>query len=127
MINLKVDEANRILIIKMAGIVSEDDIDRAIDTLQQHYPGVGIHIRGEGGSVSILADWQELEGWERGAKTLGTVTNKTIGDLVSKVAVITDERFAEEKPRLMDVSAHATVRFFSSAQRDDAMAWLTGS
>ncbi len=126
MMNLKVDDENRILIIEMKGMVSEDDIDRAIDTLQQHYPGVGARLRGSGSSFSALVDWQELEGWERGAKTLGTVTSKTFGDMVRKVAVIADKRFADEQPRLADVSTAAVVRFFAPGRRDDAMAWLQG-
>lgn len=126
MINLKVDDENAILIIEMKGMVSEDDIDRAIDTLQQHYPGVGARLRGSGASFSALVDWQELEGWERGAKTLGTVTSKTFGDAVRKVAVIADKRFADEQPRLADSTSAAAVRFFAPGRRDDAMAWLQG-
>lgn len=120
------DDENRILMIEMKGMVSEDDINHAIDTLQQHYPKIGVRVRGEGGRFSIFADWRELDGWERGAKTLGTVTNKTIGDLVHKVAVIADKRFADEQARLADLSARATVRFFLPSQRDEAFAWLMG-
>jgi hypothetical protein len=126
MIKLKVNDADRILIIEMEGKISEADIDDAVDALQEQYPAIGVHVRGGGahGGFSVLADWQDLEGWEKGAKTLGTVTTRTIGDAVRKVAVIADARFADEQPRLADVAPRASVRFFPPEQLDDAMAWL---
>ena len=88
MINLSVDYADRILIVEMTGMVSEADIDGAIDALQAKYPQVGVHLRGgERGGFSMLVDWQDLQGWEKGAKTLGTLTMKRIGDAVRKIAV----------------------------------------
>lgn len=128
MITLKVNDADRLLIIEMRGMVSEADIDQAIDALQAQYPEVGVHVRGgERGGFNMLCDWQELEGWEKGAKTLSTVTVKTIGDAVRKIAVIADARFADEQPRLADVTPHATVRFFPPDQRAAAEAWLRGA
>jgi hypothetical protein len=125
MINLHVNEAERILVVEMKGMVSEADIDGAIDVLQARYPAVGVHLRGgERGGFSMLADWQNLEGWEKGAKTLGTLTTRTIGDAVRKIAVIAETRFADEQPRLADVAKQAQVRFFSPDQRDAARAWL---
>jgi hypothetical protein len=125
MINLKVNDKDRILIIEMKGMVGEADIDRAVDSLQAQYPGVGVHLRGgERGGFSMLVDWQDLEGWEKGAKTVGTVTVKTIGDAVRRVAIVADAKFAGEQPRLADVATAAEVRFFSIGQREDALAWL---
>lgn len=124
MINLKVNDADRILIIEMKGMISETDIDGAIDALQEQYPAVGVHLRGGERGFNMLADWQDLEGWEKGAKTLGTLTTKTLGDAVRKVAVIASATFADEQPRLADVAKQAVVRFFPPEQRDDALAWL---
>ena len=72
----------------------------------------------------MLVDWQDLEGWEKGAKTLGTLTTKTIGDAFRKVAVIAGAQFADEEPRLADVAKQAVVRFFAPGQREDALARL---
>jgi SpoIIAA-like len=124
MINLKVNDADRILIIEMKGMISETDIDGAIDALQEQYPAVGVHLRGGERGFNMLADWQDLEGWQKGAKTLGTLTTKTLGDAVRKVAVIASAAFADEQPRLADVAKQAVVRFFPPEQRDDALAWL---
>ena len=125
MINLTVNDADRILVVEMNGMISEADIDGAIDKLQEQYPAVGVHLRGgERGGFSMLVDWQDLEGWEKGAKTLGTLTGKTIGDAVRKVAVIAGAQFADEQPRLADVAKKAVVRFFPTGRREDALAWL---
>ena len=125
MIKLRVDDANRVLIVEMSGTISEADIDGAIDALQAKYPQVGVHLRGgERGGFSMLANWQDLEGWERGAKTLGTLTIKTMGDAVRKIAVVAAARFAEEQPRLADVARQAEVRFFRPGEEQDAVAWL---
>ena len=100
MINLKVNDADRILIVEMTGMISEADIDGAIDTLQAQYPAVGVHLRGgERGGFSMLVDWQDLEGWEKGAKTLGTVTTKTLGDAVRKIAVLAGGDFVLQRSR----------------------------
>ena len=124
MINLKVNDADRILIVEMKGMITEADIDAAIDALQEQYPSVGVHLRGGERGFNILADWQDLQGWEKGAKTLGTLTTKTIGDAVRKVAVIASAAFADEEPRLADVAKQAVVRCFPPDGRDDALAWL---
>ena len=125
MINLKANDTDRILIIEMKGMISEADIDAAIDELQAQYPAVGVHLRGgERGGFSILVNWQDLEGWQKGAKTIGTLTTKTIGDAVRKIAVIAGAEFADEQPRLADVAKQAVVRFFAPGRGEDALAWL---
>lgn len=126
MIKLNVDEEKRILTVELKGMVNEDDIEAAIDVLQQQFPGVGVHLRGQGRSYSVLSDWRELEGWERGAKTFGTVTSRTIGETAEKIAVVADDRFAREEPRLRDIFPGANVRFFPPQHWDDVSVWLRG-
>ena len=127
MIRFSVDKSDRILVVELSGIVSEGDIDGAIEELQLQYPGVGVHLRGgDAGGFKMLADWQNLEGWEKGARTLGTITLKTIGDAVRKVAVVADAEFKDEEARFADVAPTAVVRFFPSGQREAAQAWLRG-
>jgi hypothetical protein len=128
MITFKVDEKNRILFIEAKGMISEADIDGVANALEREYPGVNVHLRGgEGGGFSALVDWQDLEGWEKGAKTLGTLTARTIGDAARKIAMIADARLADEQVRLADVAPRAEVRLFTPEQREDALAWLRGS
>jgi hypothetical protein len=128
MIKIEADDADRILIIEMSGMISEADIDSAIEALQEQYPTVGVHLRGGGehGGFNVLLDWQDLQGWEKGAKTLGTVTSKATGDAVRKIAVIAGPQFVDEQPRLADVHPRAKIRLFSPEKREDALAWLRG-
>ena len=125
MINLKFDDENRILTIEMAGMISEADVDATMDALAARYPQVGVRLRGgEHGGFKILADWEKLEGWEKGAKTAGTMMNKLIGDAVRKAAVIADAKWSDEQQRLADVAKQAQVRFFLPEERNKAQAWL---
>lgn len=125
MINLEMHDAERILVMEMKGLLSEADIDQAIETLQARYPAVGVHLRGgERGGFSVLLDWRDLEGWEMGAKTLATITGRTIGDAVRKVAIVADPRHADEQQRVADIAPLAEVRLFPTTARDEAMAWL---
>jgi hypothetical protein len=127
MIEFEVNDADRILIVHMKGMISEADIDGAVDALQAEYPAVSVHLRGgEHGGFSVLLDWQDLEGWNKGAKTLGTLTSKTTGDAVRKIAVVASPQFADEQPRLADVAPQAQIRFFPIGNREDALTWLRG-
>ncbi len=127
MITVKVDETNRVLIFDMSGMISEADIEATADALQREHPGVGVHLKGEGAPFTILADWQRLEGWDKGAKTFGTVMNRATGEAAKKVAVVADERFLDEQPRLADSFPNATVRFFPSGDAERALSWVRGS
>jgi len=125
MITLKIDEVDRILTVEMQGLISEADLDRAIEALQSQYPAVGVHLLGgEGGGFSMCMDWEKLEGWEKGAKTVGMITAKAIGDAVRRVAVIADAKWSDEQPRVADAAKQAQVRFFPPEQREGALAWL---
>jgi hypothetical protein len=125
MIKLKVNDAERILTVEMEGMISERDLDGALDTLQASYPAVGVHVRGgEHGGFKMLMDWDRLEGWELGAKTVGVLTGKIIGDAVRKVAVIADAKWNDEQPRLADIATQGEIRFFAPDQRAEAWAWL---
>ena len=125
MITYEADERQRILTVVMNGMISEADLDEAMTALQNEYPAVGVHaMGGERGGFRMLVDWEHLEGWEKGAKTVGTMLAKTIGDAVCKVAVVADAKWSEEQPHLADVAKQAKVRFFPPDKREDALIWL---
>ena len=125
MIKVTTDEATRILTVEMHGMVSEADIETALDNLQERFPQVGVRLSGgTKGGISVLQDWQNLEGWEQGAKTAGTMAGKILSDVIHRVAVVADAKWKAEQERLADVAKRATVRFFPLDQRDQAMQWL---
>ncbi len=127
MIKLKTDERQRILTVEVEGMISEADIDTAIDALQAAYPAIGVHVRGEERTFRMVVDWEKLEGWEKGAKTAGTLTTKLIGNAASKIAVIADAKWADEEERLADLAKNAEIRFFPPQKRAEALVWLGAS
>lgn len=125
MIKVTTDEATRILTIEMHGTVSEADIETALDNLQDRFPQVGVRLSGgTKGGIRVLQDWRDLEGWEQGAKTAGTMAGKMLSDVIHRVAVVADAKWKGEQERLADVAKRAEVRFFTLDQRDKAMQWL---
>lgn len=51
-------------------MISEGDIDGAIEALQAEYPAVGVYLHGGGerGGFSMLVDWQDLEDGSAGRR-----------------------------------------------------------
>lgn len=128
MIKVSVDEASRILTVQAEGMISEADIDGAMDGLQERYPELGVRIAGgTSRRFAMMLDWERLDGWEMGAKTVGTLTGKMLRDIVGRVAIVADERWRDEEERIADVGRDGVdVRFFPVAGRLDALAWLRG-
>ena len=128
MIKVSVEEESRILTIQADGMISEADIDGAMNTLEERYPELGVRIAGSAKRrFAILLDWERLEGWEMGAKTVGTLTGKMLTDIVGRVAIVADERWRDEEERISDIGKkEGEVRFFPVAGRLDALAWLRG-
>jgi hypothetical protein len=125
MIKVTADEATRILTVEAHGMVSEADIETALDNLQERFPQVGVRLSGGAkGGIRMFLDWEHLEGWEMGAKTSGTMAGKMMSDVVHRVAVVADAKWKDEQERLADVGKRANVRFFTLDQREKAMQWL---
>ena len=125
MIKVKTDETTRVLSIEAHGMVSEADIVDALDQLEERYPQVGVRLSGgTKGGIRVFHDWQHLEGWEQGAKTVGTMAGKMLSDMIHRVAVVADAKWKGEKDRIADIAKRADVRFFPLKQRDEAMQWL---
>jgi hypothetical protein len=128
MMTIKPDEANRVLVIETRGMISEADIDKAFADLEDRYPQVSVRLRGgTRRPIGVFVDWEHLTGWERGAKTLGTITGKTLGDVVHKVAIVANDKWRDEVPRIADMGKQSEVRFFRVEDRDKAWRWITGA
>jgi hypothetical protein len=127
MIKLTPDEAERVLVVELHGMVSEEDYDQAAEQLEQKYPQFSVRLRGgTGGGIGMLLDYGALEGWEKGAKTLGTISGKMIGDVVRRLALVADDRWKDEKQRIADINPKGEVRMFKPSERAQALSWLTG-
>ena len=114
--------------LRMMGTVTEEDWGRVTTAFEQALGAdFGLHLRHYGsGTLSVLMDWEKLEGWESGARSACTVFCMGYQDLVRRVAVVGSDKWRDDSERIGDVYEFAKVRYFESPARDAAMAWLAG-
>lgn len=85
MMTIRPDEANRVLVIEFRGMISEADVDRAYEDLEDRYPEISVRLPGgTRGPIGVLVDWEHLIGWERGAKTWES--SRKFASFISKTA-----------------------------------------
>ena len=108
---------DRVIALKMADMISTAEIDRCAEA-------IGPLLNDERRDF-ILLDWSELEGWEVGAKSVGTQFGMKSWASVVRIAIVAEPKWEDEQARIADVFRAATVRRFPPSQRDKAIAWLT--
>lgn len=124
MIDVTFDKDARLLTIRFVGVISEADLDAAAARFEELIgPAASVRIGGAA-TGKVLVDWERHEGWEVGAKSLGTVFTLSIRDMIRRVAIIADKRWHDEQDRIRDVCKHAEVRCFTPDARAEALAWL---
>jgi hypothetical protein len=101
---------------KAVGMLSDGDYD----SLNEHMEAV---MAGRG-FVRVLVDWEELEGWEPGARTVSSWFGRVHHDRMQRMAVVADIRWTDEVKRIQDVLAPTEVRAFPPSKREAALAWL---
>jgi SpoIIAA-like len=116
MITLLPETRGNLVAIKMSGTVTEDDQDRYFEQAEQ--------ILDQEKVEHLLMDWADLEGWAKGARSAGTWFGMHHRALVGRVAIIADEKWADETLRITDIFHSATVRRFPPAERQRAYAWI---
>ena len=126
MIDVSFDSDKRVCTITMSGRISEADQDAAADAFADGAgPAASVRVRGSYPNLRVLLDWQNLEGWEPGAKSRGTIFGLSVRDAVARVAVVAEPKWHGEKDRLEDICNKGEVRFFTPDARDAAREWLT--
>lgn len=108
---------DRVIALKMADMISTAEIDRCAEA-------IGPLLNDERRDF-ILLDWSQLEGWETGAKSVGTQFGMKSWASVVRIAILAEPRWEDEQARIADIFRAATVRRFPPSQRDKAIAWLT--
>ncbi|VUX47624.1 hypothetical protein DF3PA_60103 [Candidatus Defluviicoccus seviourii] len=108
---------DRVIALKMTNMISEAEIDRCAEA-------IGPLLNDERRDF-ILLDWSELEGWEAGAKSVGTQFGMKSWASVVRIAILAEPKWEDEQARIADVFRAATVRRFPPSHRDKAIAWLT--
>lgn len=116
MIEVVPNEQERLVVVRLSGIVSEADIDGANDHIE--------HSLAIESARKVMLDWAALEGWEKGARSAGTWVGMRNWANVHRVAVIADEKWADETLRIADIYKVADVRRFGPADRNQGIAWL---
>jgi Protein of unknown function (DUF3478). len=116
MIELVSEEDGRRIAMRMAGVITAAEIDDADERIEQSESAVG--------AQRILLDWTQLEGWEKGAKTVGTWVGMRHWANVAKIAILADAKWDDETMRIADIYKLADVQRFAPDDRDGATAWL---
>jgi hypothetical protein len=125
MLEVKPVDNGQVMILKLSGVVTEADGDKGIVDIQEMLGSQSsVRVLGAGARRRILLDWEDLERWEKGAKTFGTLIGLNIRDMIDRVAIVAAEKWRDEEARIADVCKHGKVRFFTPEQREAALAWL---
>lgn len=101
---------------KAIGMISDGDYDSLNDAMEV--------IMGKHPYVRVLVDWEQLEGWEPGAKAVSTWFGRLHNEQIQRMAIVADAKWKDEVDRIRDVVAPTEVRGFALSKRDAAMAWL---
>lgn len=117
MIEVVSEEEGRRIVICMSGLITTADIDAAEENLAQSMAVVG--------TQKVLLDWTRLEGWEKGAKAVGTWFGMRHWGSVTKVAIVAEGTWEDDTLRIADIYKAADVQRFEPAHRDEAITWLT--
>lgn len=119
MIEILPETAGNVIAIKLSGMVSEADFDVCSSELA---PLVEAERTNR-----VLLDWSSLDGWETGAKSVGTWFGMHHWATIHRIAILAERKWDDERQRIADIFKAAVVRRFSPQERDTALEWLTGS
>ncbi|MCP5364828.1 MAG: STAS/SEC14 domain-containing protein [Hyphomicrobiales bacterium] len=119
MIEILPETAGNVIAIKLSGMISEADFDASASEIAPLVEDERTNL--------ALVDWSELEGWEPGAKSVGTWFGMHHWATIRRIAILADRKWDDERQRIADIFKAADVRRFSPQERDTALQWLTGS
>jgi hypothetical protein len=114
------------IVITMTGIVSDADWDAAVSALEEKLGGqASVHFTSvKSPKFRVLMDWENLEGWEKGARSTCTWFCMGNQGMIDRLAVIGEDRWRDETERLVDIYKSAQINFYSPVQRGHAVNWL---
>lgn len=109
------ETGGNLMAIRMSGTITEDDYDRCLAQADSAAPE---HVE------HLLLDWEHLQGWAPGARSVGTWFGLHYRALIGRVAIIADAQWADEVVRITDIYKAAEVRRFAPDKRELAFAWV---
>ena len=116
MIELLPETGGNLIAVKMSGTITEDDFDRYFAEANAIFDRERVE--------HLVFDWEHLKGWAPGTRSVGTWIGMHHRALVSRVAIITDEKWAGEALRITDIYKAAEIRQFAPNERAAAFAWI---
>lgn len=116
MIEILPETAGNLIAIKLSGMVSESDFDASASEIAP--------IVEDERTKLVLVDWSDLEGWEPGAKSVGTWFGMHHWATIHRIAILADQKWDDERQRIADIFKAAVVRRFSPQERASALEWL---
>ena len=116
MIELLPETGGNLIAVKMSGTITEEDFDRYFAEANAIFNRERVE--------HLVFDWEHLKGWAPGARSVGTWIGMHHRALVGRVAVIADEKWADEALRITDIFKAATVRQFAPNERAAVFAWI---
>jgi hypothetical protein len=116
MIELLPETKGNLIAIKMSGTITEEDFDRYFAEANAIFNRERVE--------HLVFDWEHLKGWAPGARSVGTWIGMHHRALVGRVAIIADEKWADEALRITDIFKAATVRQFAPNERAAVFAWI---
>jgi hypothetical protein len=116
MIELLPETKDNVIAIRMSGTVTEEDQSQCFEQAEPILNAERVE--------HLLLDWSDLDGWAKGARTTGTWFGMHHRAMVARVAIVTDEKWADEVLRITDIFNAAMVRRFSPQDRQAALDWI---
>jgi hypothetical protein len=117
MIEFLPETKGNLLAIKMSSTMIEEDYEKCLAEAESRFDRERVE--------HLLLDWENLQGWAPGARSAGTWFGMHYRALVGRVAIIADEKWADEVLRVTDIYRAAEVRRFSPVDRAAAFAWIS--
>src|SRR5512144_895898 len=116
MIELVPETGGGLIAVKMSDTITEEDFGKYFFEADAIFSRERVE--------HLIFDWEHLKGWAKGARTVGTWFGMHHRAMVGRVAIIADEKWADEVLRITDIFKAATVRRFAPSERAAAFAWL---
>src|SRR5512132_3202103 len=116
MIQLLPETRGNLIAVKMSDTITEEDFGRYFVEADAIFDRERVE--------HLVFDWEQLKGWAPGARSVGTWFGMHNRAMVGRVAVIADEKWADEVLRITDIFKAATVRRFAPSERGAAFAWI---
>jgi hypothetical protein len=116
MIELLSETRGNLIVVKMSDTITEEDFDKYFAEADAIFNRERVE--------HLLFDWEHLKGWAPGARSVGTWFGMHHRGLVGRVAIIADEKWADEVLRITDIFKAATVRQFAPSERAAAFGWI---